>query len=428
MTVTYGFYDSLSGDRKYNALQLSQLFKGIITDGIFSTIGGQFAVTPNTAMNINVASGRGWFDNRWIDNDATLVLTVLASEPVLPRIDTVVIEINSDIAVRANSIKIIKGTPASSPVAPTLANTATLKQYPLANIAVAAGVTSINAGNITNRIGVAGGTPFITAPISNISADDFFGRFESNFNDWFANLQNQLDANQASNLQNQIDTLDTRLDFGWTPVSDTWTYNGPDKVNVPSDATLKYAKGWGVRFKQGGAYKYMYIIALSETLLTLSGGSDYSVENAPITDIYYSINPNSAFGFPGGFNYTPTVSGPTVGNGLVRGWFTIIGNTIEIWAGFTFGTTSVFGPSYSFSIPFTIASPPYGDVYPGDALIYDAGQTRYPVYCDLSTTNMVVYNATVEGSQVRRNLFTANSPMTWAAADKVEAHGRGRFI
>lgn len=210
MTVTYGFYDSLNGDRKYNALQMSKLFKGIITEGIFQSVGGWFAVSAATGMNINVASGRGWFNDRWIDNDATIQLTVLASEPVLPRIDTVVIEINSDISVRANSIKIIKGTPNSNPVAPTLANTTTLKQYPLVDIAVAAGVTSITAGNITNRIGVVGGTPFITGLVQSFDVASLFGQFEANFEAWLANLQDQLDDNQAGNLQNQIDLINTK--------------------------------------------------------------------------------------------------------------------------------------------------------------------------------------------------------------------------
>ena len=35
MAVTYGFYNSSNGDRKYNALQFSRLFEGIIRDGGF---------------------------------------------------------------------------------------------------------------------------------------------------------------------------------------------------------------------------------------------------------------------------------------------------------------------------------------------------------------------------------------------------------
>lgn len=48
MSVTYGFYNSLNGDRKYNAEQVSSLFDGLIIDGVFASIGTAFAVKATT--------------------------------------------------------------------------------------------------------------------------------------------------------------------------------------------------------------------------------------------------------------------------------------------------------------------------------------------------------------------------------------------
>ena len=36
MSLTSGFYNSLDGDRTYNAEQMSELFDGIINDGILN--------------------------------------------------------------------------------------------------------------------------------------------------------------------------------------------------------------------------------------------------------------------------------------------------------------------------------------------------------------------------------------------------------
>ena len=210
MTVTYGFYDSFAGDRKYNARQMSQLFKGIITDGVFSTVGGGLLVTVNSGMVLNVASGRCWFNNTWTDNDATITVTVLASEAVLNRIDSVVVEVNSDNAVRANSIKVIKGTPATTPVAPTLSHTATLNQYSLADIYVGAGVTSINAGNITNKIGSVS-TPFASGAVPSFDFGPVLTGWQATFSTWFNNLVDQLSGSQVTNLQNQIDVLTAEI-------------------------------------------------------------------------------------------------------------------------------------------------------------------------------------------------------------------------
>ncbi len=35
MSVTFGFYNSVNGDRKYDAIQMSSIFDGIIRDGVF---------------------------------------------------------------------------------------------------------------------------------------------------------------------------------------------------------------------------------------------------------------------------------------------------------------------------------------------------------------------------------------------------------
>lgn len=304
MTLTYGFYDSLNGDRTYNADQMSRMFEGIITEGIFQSIGGGFVVTPNSGMLLNVATGRAWFANTWTKSDANFIVAILASEPVLPRIDTVVLEVNKDLATRANTIKVIKGTPNSSPVAPTLSNTATLIQKGLADVYVGPGVTSINAGNITNRVGTAG-TPFITGVLTSFDVATLFGQFESNFEAWFANLQNQLDANQASNLQNQINDLYLQNNKGWMAAAGSWSYAGSTTFNVTPDATLTYQKKDKVRWKQGGAYKYGHVLNVTTGQIGLIPTDDYSIVNAAVTDVWFSRE-DRPFGFPLKFNYTPT--------------------------------------------------------------------------------------------------------------------------
>lgn len=52
MTVTFGFYNSLNSDRLYNALQMSSLFDGIITDGVFASIGTSMIVTPDSGLSV----------------------------------------------------------------------------------------------------------------------------------------------------------------------------------------------------------------------------------------------------------------------------------------------------------------------------------------------------------------------------------------
>lgn len=170
MSVTCGFYNSKNGDRKYDAIQMSSIFDGIIRDGVLQHYGTAMVVKESEGMMVNVGIGRAWFNHTWILNDALLPLTVPISEVLLNRIDAVVLEVDARESVRANSIKIIKGTPASSPKNPTMIKTNDRWQYPLAYIRVNAGVTSIRQANITNCVGTSA-CPFVTAPLEKMSID-----------------------------------------------------------------------------------------------------------------------------------------------------------------------------------------------------------------------------------------------------------------
>ena len=231
MSVTYGFYNSKNKDRRYDAIQMSSIFDGIIRDGILQHVGTAMMVKESTGMMVNVGIGRAWFNHTWTLNDALLPLTVPQSEVILNRIDAVILEVDSRESVRANTIKIVKGTPATNPVKPSMIKTNDRWQYPLAYIRVNSGVTSIRQANITNTVGTSE-CPFVTAPLEKMSIDalvaqwkdqwDAFYEKETSdmaawrenaqalFDEWFQQLKDTLSENVEANLANQILELQER--------------------------------------------------------------------------------------------------------------------------------------------------------------------------------------------------------------------------
>lgn len=204
MAVTYGFYDSLNHDRLYNAQQMSAIFDGIINDGVFMSVGNQFHTVAGTGMQVIVKSGRAWFDSTWTLNDAEYPLSIDAADVLLTRIDAVVLEVNSEVATRANTIKVVKGTPASTPAKPTLTNTATIHQHALAYVTVAKNTTAITNSMIEIVVGKTE-TPYVTAILQTTDITDLFKKWESDFQIWFETVKGTLDGDVALNLQNQID-------------------------------------------------------------------------------------------------------------------------------------------------------------------------------------------------------------------------------
>ena len=203
MAITYGFYNSMNGDRKYNALQMSSIFDGVIRDGVFQSIGGYLATKPGEGMQVIVSPGKAWFDHTWTVNDADLPLEIAQSDLTLSRYDAVVLETDATKSVRENSIKVLKGTPASDPQKPTLINKGDVHQHPLAYILVPGGSSSIQVQNIDIMVGKAE-CPFVTSILESVSIDVLLAKWEGEFRVWFDELQNQMDGDVATNLQNQI--------------------------------------------------------------------------------------------------------------------------------------------------------------------------------------------------------------------------------
>ena len=254
MAVTYGFYDSLNHDRLYNAKQMSAIFDGIINDGVFMSVGNQLHTVAGTGMQVIVKSGRAWFDSTWTLNDAEYPLSIDAADVLLTRIDAVVLEVNSEVATRANTIKVVKGTPASTPAKPTLTNTATIHQHALAYVTVAKNITAITNSMIEIVVGKTE-TPYVTAILQTTDITDLFNKWENDFQVWFETVRSTLDGDIALNLQNQIDALTRSI-----LKDDTKTAMGLPTTAVGDDA-FKYLLNNDIA-------RYRYIEFLESTTWT----------------------------------------------------------------------------------------------------------------------------------------------------------------
>lgn len=189
MSVSSGFFNSLNGDRKYNAAQMSAIFDGLIIDGVFASIGTAFAVKAAGGLTVNVGIGKAWFDHTWTVNDSILPMTAPEAEVLLDRIDAVVLEVNETESVRENTIKFVKGNPSSAPSRPILTNEGNVHQYPLCYIYRKYGTAVINQADITPMVGTES-TPFVTGILQTISLDELLGKWQDEL-DRFTDARSQ---------------------------------------------------------------------------------------------------------------------------------------------------------------------------------------------------------------------------------------------
>jgi len=208
VTLNYGFYNSHSSDRVYDATHFGKIFNGVIRDGVFQSEGEFFKVSASSGVTVRIGTGRAWFNGTWSYMDAAGTLDLPAADNLLPRIDAVVLEVDASDAVRQNQITYIQGVKASTPARPTLLDTDTVHQHALAYILREAAETAIKAANITNVVGTKE-TPFVIGPLKTITVDDLLAQLNAEFNDWFDAMKGQLSEDAAGNLQNEIDALAT---------------------------------------------------------------------------------------------------------------------------------------------------------------------------------------------------------------------------
>lgn len=225
MTITYGFYNSLNGDRKYSADDFSAIFNGIINDGIFQSVGTAFVVKADEGLFVDVGIGRAWFDGTYTVNDSIYKIEAPASDLLYDRIDAVVIEV--DKTNRVNSIKFVQGEAKTNPVNPTLTKTTYVKQYPLCYIKRKANSESIAQADITNKVG-SEDTPFVTGILKTISLDTLLGQWEDELNTFVNDKENYVDtwfANKTIEYENWVAAKQEDYD-DWTDNKkseyDTW--------------------------------------------------------------------------------------------------------------------------------------------------------------------------------------------------------------
>ena len=221
MAITYGFFNSVSGDRTYNADQMSNYFKGLVAStGVFENVGGAFQVLAGTGLAVNVQTGKALIDSKWVESDSVEAVTLTAAHATLNRYTAVCLEL--DVTNREISLVTVDGANATSPVKPAITNTATIKQICLAYVYVAASATSISQAQITDtRPSTLCG--WITGLINQVDTSTLFSQWQTAYEQFFAQLQTW-----KTNTQNDFEAWEAAQKQAF----DTWFAALTQELNI----------------------------------------------------------------------------------------------------------------------------------------------------------------------------------------------------
>lgn len=147
MAITYGFFNSQDGDRRYTAADIGDYLQGIVSSGVYADSSSSLQVLASGGMNVEVQAGRALLHYKYLKNDGPHTLT-LSAGGTMDRVDAIVARV--DLSRRLCEIAVKEGTPAVSPVAPAMSRTDTKKEYMLASVYVKKLTMQITQENITD--------------------------------------------------------------------------------------------------------------------------------------------------------------------------------------------------------------------------------------------------------------------------------------
>lgn len=193
------------GDRAYSDSDFAKYYSNFFRDGVFATLGkGLQVIAPSGGLSAILQEGGANLQGRQYYQDTPVAVQFGVSNGLQDRVDSIVLRYSKPtrfigIYVKTNDI--------------TVTRTSDIYEIQLARVTIRKNATSITQADIKDMRADASVCGFCS-PYDNLEVGDLMAQFESElsqhqetFATWFQNLKDQLDDNQAANLQNQIDLL-----------------------------------------------------------------------------------------------------------------------------------------------------------------------------------------------------------------------------
>lgn len=216
----YSFFNSVEGDRTYQASDFADYFKRFLTSGVFPKPSTSLQVLSNDSYTISLQPGYAMLEGYMYYNTDVKNIVLDAADGVLNRIDYVMVQL--DLANRKIETIVKKGTPATSPVPPSIIRSESIFELVLAQIYIPKSAASISQMNITD---VRMNSEICGWVNSTIQADTsaIFDQYESWFNtrtaeyeqswdEWFQEADSWLQSVKDQIANDDHTVMNERLD------------------------------------------------------------------------------------------------------------------------------------------------------------------------------------------------------------------------
>lgn len=191
----YLMFDSTDDDvREYSAAQFADFFAQQTVNGVITRDNGLEVYAQGDEQAVRVRPGYAWINGYMYslrletDGDEDMRLPLESAHPTYPRIDIIVLRLDTAVSERSIKLRVITGVPAAEPVAPDITRSGSVYELCLAQVLVASNTAVIADSAITDTrrtdlCGIAGSVLQVAEhiqPADTISAGMLRGSTQAN--------------------------------------------------------------------------------------------------------------------------------------------------------------------------------------------------------------------------------------------------------
>lgn len=237
MALTYGFFNSVNGDRVYSAVQMSEMFDGLICDGVYNNVADGLRVVESSGLTVNVSAGRARINSQWAKVDAPYPIILNPAHVTLNRYTAICLRVdfnNREIQIIARD-----GTNATSPSKPGVIRNSQYYDMILAYIYLPNGTSNITQANIEDTRANTSVCGFVMSLVQQLNTQQLYSQYVTAYsqqlekmNAWFTAQQNAYNTWFSDLIENlNVDTHITSKTDCYTPPIRTSDLSIPSTVN-----------------------------------------------------------------------------------------------------------------------------------------------------------------------------------------------------
>ena len=188
-----GFFNSIDGDRKYDADDISNYFLKLISNGVFATPANSMQIQAAGGMKVKVTPGWAFINCKWLRLDNDYYITLDKADVKCNRVDRIVLRLDPSDEARNITIQVKKGDAKEKAYLKSLERVKNgVWELSLGYVWVHANATEIRQSNIVDERANTDVCGFVTGLIDQIDTTNLFAQYNDSFKEFMEGLKNGI--------------------------------------------------------------------------------------------------------------------------------------------------------------------------------------------------------------------------------------------